>query len=201
MTIRAVIFDIGGVLFGVGNPAPHRKWEARLGLSEGDLTRVVYATNAVARQALIGQATPEEVWAEVASRLSLTPDELQALRTDFSSGYVLNEELMAFIRALRPGVKTGIISDAFSDAREIMSPYINDDVFDVIVFSAEEGVQKPNPEIFERALSRLGVAAEEAIFVDDLPHNVKGARSLGIHAIQFTTFLQVHEEINRLIHA
>jgi epoxide hydrolase-like predicted phosphatase len=199
MTIRAVIFDIGGVLFCVGNPAPHRKWEARLGLPEGDLARVVYA-NAVARQALIGQATPEEVWAEVASRLSLTPDELQTLRTDFSSGYALNEELMAFIRALRPGVKTGIISDAFSDAREIMSPYINDDAFDVIVFSAEEGVQKPNPEIFERALSRLGAAAEETIFVDDSPHNVRGARSLGIHAIQFTTSFQVREEINRLLH-
>jgi putative hydrolase of the HAD superfamily len=59
-------------------------------------------------------------------------------------------------------------------------------LFDVIVISAEEGVRKPDARIFERTLARLGVAPDEAVFVDDFPVNVAGARAAGLHALQFT---------------
>ena len=81
----------------------------------------------------------------------------------------------------------------------MVSTHVNEKVFDVRVFSAEEGVRKPDPEIYMRALSRLGVAPQEAIFVDDRLKNVQGARQLGMQAIQFTDSDRVCCQIRRLI--
>jgi len=56
-------------------------------------------------------------------------------------------------------------------------------IFDVIVFSAEKGVKKPDSEIYRRTLTRLGVNPQEAIFVDDRLPNITGARRIRMQAI------------------
>jgi epoxide hydrolase-like predicted phosphatase len=199
-TIRAVIFDIGGVLVRTDDVTAQRRWEARLGLPEGRLGEIVYR-NPVSQRATVGDATTEEVWAEVGRQLGLSPAELEALQEDFWAGSAWDAELLAFIRSLRPRFKTGTISDAWLDARETIVEYVNSDLFDVSVFSAEEGLRKPDPEIYRRALSRLGVAPQEAIYVDDRPPNVEGASRIGMQAIQFTDSRAVRQEIQRLIRA
>lgn len=199
MTFRAVTFDLGGVLLAPPAPVLYRELEARWGFPEGRLLEVLIS-NPVQQRAMIGRATDEEADAEVARRLSLTPDELHTLGADLGKGRAWDVEMLAFVRALGPKYKTGVISNSFPGTRESVKQYVNNDIFDVIVFSDEEGVMKPDPEIYRRALSRLGVAAEETIFVDDLLPNVEGARALGIRAIHCTDSLQVREEINRLIH-
>ncbi len=67
------------------------------------------------------------------------------------------------------------------------------------MFSAEEGARKPDPEIYRRALSRLGVAPAEAIFVDDRLKNVEGARQVGMRTLHFTDSVGVRQEIERLL--
>jgi putative hydrolase of the HAD superfamily len=200
MTIQAIIFDVGGVLWRIEDVTPHRKWEKRLGLSEGQLARIIF-DNPVAQRAVVGDATTEEVWNEIENQLALPPDELEVLKVDFCAVGAWDTELLTFIHSLKPRYKTGIVSDAWSDARETLKKYVNSDFFDVIVFSAEEGVCKPNPEIYQRALSRLGVAPQEAIFTDDMLPNVEGARQIGMHAIHFTDSRRLREEIKRLIQA
>ena len=200
MAIRAVIFDLGGVLFRIQDPTTHRQWEARLGLGEGQLAEIIF-NNPVARHATVGDATPEQAWAEVRQRLSLRADELEALRVEFWKGGAWDKELLAWIRSLRVDYKTGLISDAWLDTREDVKAYVNNSVFDVIVISAEERVRKPGAEIFRRALARLGVAPEEAVFVDDRLLNVEGARRVGMHAVHFTDPLEAREALQRLLQA
>jgi len=55
------------------------------------------------------------------------------------------------------------------------------------IFSHIEQCAKPERRIYERAMEILGARAEETVFVDDLPDNVKAAEALGIRAYQFTT--------------
>ncbi len=198
MTIKAVIFDIGGVLFQIQDLTLYRQWATRLGISEGQLGEIIF-NNPVSRRATVGEATTEEVWNEVGKRLALPPDDLAALKVDIWRGGVWDTELLDFIRLLRPQYKTGIISDAWPDAREMVKEYVNSDIFDVIVFSAEEGLEKPNPEIYRRALSRLEVAPQQAIFIDDRLPNVVNACLIGIHAIHFTNSLEAREVIERTI--
>lgn len=55
---------------------------------------------------------------------------------------------------------------------------------DIILVSEQEGMKKPQAEIFLRALERLGVEPEESIYIGDHPENdVIGARNVGMHAI------------------
>ena len=60
-------------------------------------------------------------------------------------------------------------------------------LFDDVVISAEVGCRKPDPEIFQLALTRLGVRAEETLFIDDFAHNVAAARELGFRTHRFRT--------------
>ena len=56
-------------------------------------------------------------------------------------------------------------------------------LIDLLVVSAEEGVQKPEPAIYERTAERLGVAPHECVFVDDVEANVEGAEQVGMAGV------------------
>ncbi len=198
MPIRAVLFDIGGVLLRTEDQAPRRKWERRFGLPERGLAEIVF-NNPASRRASVGQATPGEVWAEVVRQLSLTPADLQDLQADFWKGDVWDETLLDFIRALRPRFKTGIISNAWADAREHVKAHVNGGAFDVILFSGEEGIEKPDPEIYQRALARLNAAPAEAVFVDDAPENVEAACALGMRGVRFTSTAQAIAAVEEIL--
>jgi epoxide hydrolase-like predicted phosphatase len=201
MAIRAVIFDIGGVLVRDREGAPlHRAWERRLELAHGTLGDAIFGTPMGAR-AMVGQVTLRDVWDDMGQRYSLSAQERQQLEDDFFRDSVWDGALLAYARSLRPRFKTGIISDAWLESREALRDHVNEGVFDVIVFSAEEGICKPEPEIYRRALARLGVEPHEATFVDDRVKNVEGARKVGIHAFRFTDSAAARQEIERLIQA
>ncbi|TKR80589.1 hypothetical protein L596_014642 [Steinernema carpocapsae] len=59
-----------------------------------------------------------------------------------------------------------------------------DEMFDVVVESCRTGLRKPNPEIYELTLQKLGLEAKECVFVDDLLKNCEAAEKLGMKAVQ-----------------
>jgi FMN phosphatase YigB (HAD superfamily) len=193
----AVLFDIGGVLY-IPDVSLNEKWERRLGLPEGQLGEILFA-NPVAERAIVGKATEQEMWDHVGGRLLLPPAELAALKVDMWEGGAWDTALLDFVRSLRLRYRTGTISDAVPGTRENVKQYVHPDVFDVSVFSAEEGVRKPDPDIYERALARLGVAPAEAIFVDDRLKNVQGAYRVGMCGLHFADSVGVRQEIRRLL--
>ncbi|HXX83589.1 MAG TPA: HAD family phosphatase [Casimicrobiaceae bacterium] len=67
--------------------------------------------------------------------------------------------------------------------------------FDGIVISGLEGVIKPDPRIFRVLLERYGVAAESAVFIDDVPRNAAAASALGIHGIHYRSPEQLRREL------
>ena len=69
------------------------------------------------------------------------------------------------------------------------------DWFDDVVVSGVERVIKPNPRIFEILLTRHGVAATDAVFIDDVPANAAAATALGIHGIHFRSPEQLRREL------
>lgn len=199
MAIRAVIWDLGGVLVRTIDHTPRRRWETRLGLEPNGLESIIF-DSPVSRQASIGLAEPEAIWDWTAEQLGLSPEALAQLQTDFWAGDQLDEELVASIAGLRPAVKTGMITNAWKSIR----PRIEEEwrlapAFDDIVVSAEVGLAKPHPAIYRLALERLGVDVPETIFIDDFEENVAAARALGIHAIRFRDRDQVLRDLRPLV--
>ena len=72
-----------------------------------------------------------------------------------------------------------------------------DDIFELVVDSAFVGMRKPDPEIYELTLERLGdgLRAEDCLFIDDLEVNCETARALGMTAVRFETTEQAIAQV------
>lgn len=199
MSIKAILFDLGGVLLRTGDFTPRERLAARLGLSRAELERLVFSGEAGDR-AQLGLASLEEHWEYCRQQLGLPVDELPALQRDFWGGDRLDVDLVAYIRSLRGRYRTALLSNNFSNLRRLLTERWGiADAFDELIISSEAGLLKPDPRIFHLALARLGVAPEQAVFVDDFLHNVEGARAVGMHAVHFRDAEQMKAELERLL--
>jgi glucose-1-phosphatase len=189
--IKAVIFDVGGVLIRTDDPAPRQRLEQRLGLSAGQAEFLVF-NSPVGMQAQRGEIPFSAVWQWVRQELGLDATGLEAFRQEFLGGDRLDTGLVEYIRRLRSHYQTAILSNNNDTLREMLvNDYPMADAFDLIVCSADEGIMKPDPAIYLLTLERLGRAPAEAIFVDDAPHNVTAARAVGLHSIHYTPGLDL----------
>lgn len=110
-----------------------------------------------------------------------TLSHLQVYRDD---RYIVFDDVLTALDDLHRTYRLGILSDAPPSTRRIMDTIGVTERLDAATYSCEIGVLKPNPEIYRRALDKLGAVAEETVFVDDMPGNLLGAQALGIHGIQ-----------------
>lgn len=195
MTIQAVIFDFGGVIARLDNVYGQRKWERYLGLSKGELFKIVLDSE-VSTRAMVGKVPEAEVWKQVAATLALNDAQSRAFRRDFWQGERLNVDLVRFIRGLRPRYKTAVLTNAWSGAREEFTRDFGlHELVDVMIISAEEGVAKPDLRIYQIAAERLGVRAHKAVFVDDLAENVGGAQAAGMRGVHYKNSAQAIAEV------
>jgi putative hydrolase of the HAD superfamily len=198
MTLRGVYFDFGGVLVRTEDLGPRDRLAERLGLSSRDIERIVFESRS-AEQAALGAITEEQHWQNVVEALKLPQEEVRRVHEEFFDGDLWDDQLYAFLRAVRKTAKTGLISNAWTGLREVIVSHHFDDAFDAMIISAEVGMVKPGAGIFNYALEKLGVQPQEAVFVDDVAENVAGARALGMHAIQFTRTQAVLDELKQLL--
>ncbi len=199
MTIRAVVFDIGGVLEITPDLGVDRLWEARLGLPAGEIEERMHDVWAGGS---IGAITLDDVHRAIRVRVGMDEQELAAYMADVWREYVgtANTELMEYARRLRPRYRTGILSNSFVGAREReQAAYGFEELVDEIVYSHEAGMSKPDPRIYALVCARLDVRPEEMVFLDDADVCVAGARDVGIHAVHYRDNAQAIEEIEKLL--
>lgn len=196
--IKAIIFDVGGVLIRTEDRSYRQTLEKQFGLAPGGSDELVF-NSAMGQAAQRGELSDAELWTWIAGELGLAHDGIVRFRRSFWSGDVLDQELVDMIRSLKQRYQTAIISNA-TDAldRSLKEKYGIADAFDVIVCSAAEGIMKPDPSIFQIALGRLGLKPAETVFVDDFQHNVAAAQKLGMHAIQFHAEMDVKSKLATL---
>lgn len=197
MQISALVLDIGGVLWLPPDEPLSKKWATLCGLTTTSFDQLVYGSQ-WSRQALNGTITSGEMWANVGKVLNVSEQDLQELEQDYWKGH-WNAPLLEHLKTLKPYCKLGILSDAESNARDIVKPWVNENLFDVLVFSAEEKVCKPDPKIFNVVLQRLGAKANSTLFIDDKLQNVEGARHLGMQAILYEDLPQVLASLNHYV--
>lgn len=196
--IRVVIFDVGGVLIRTPDRSSRLAWEHRLNLAEWESEEIVF-NGEMGTKAQLGEVSDEALWRWVGRRLALSKSQLGEFRRDFWSGDVLDVKLVNAIRGLKPRYQTAIISNATDALRDsLTNTYPIADAFDLIVVSAEERIMKPDHEIYERALRKLGRPAEEAVFIDDNPGNIAAARELGMTTILFKPTLDLRLELTKV---
>ncbi len=193
MDIEGFAFDIGGVLLPPSNDLLYVAWETKLGLPPDSLGRVIFGSER-ARLASIGETSAEEVWREVENTLSIPADDLKLLASQIWPTE-WNNQLMDLIYNIKKlGKKTAIISNNWSGEHDFLRCYLGNDTFeknvnknnfDVIVYSSEEGIRKPDLAIYQLTLERLHLSAEQVVYIDDKSWNVAAAEKVGLTGILY----------------
>ena len=197
--IRAVIFDMGGVILRSENYTPRIELAASFGLTRKELEDLVFDSTS-ANLASIGKISERDHWQAIFLQLDVPVDRQTDFEAAFWAGDSLDLELIDFLGSLRPEHKTGLLSNAWTGGRHnLFDNYACKDVFDVSIFSYEVGLAKPDPEIFQLILSRLNVKAEETIFLDDNLQNIQAAVLLGFQSIRFRNREQALMEMRALL--
>jgi epoxide hydrolase-like predicted phosphatase len=126
-----------------------------------------------------------------------SPVEAQGLVGKMFADLALYEDSMTSLltRAHAAGVRTGLLSNSWGNDYDRTDWH---EMFDAVVISGEVGMRKPEPEIFELALVRMGLPAGECVFVDDMAHNIVAARQAGLAGIVHQSFDQTAQELETL---
>jgi epoxide hydrolase-like predicted phosphatase len=196
--IKALIFDVGGVLLRTEDLSPREKWAKQYGMDVWDFANAVFESDA-ANKATVGLATDAEAWLAAQQRFNVPQTEMDQFRIDFFAGDRWDESLLDWITSRRGRYRTAILSNAWFGARKFFSRYAKVmAAFEQVIISAEEGMRKPQMEIYQRAVQRLGVLPHEAVFVDDVLENVEAAKRVGLEAIHFNAVSDVRKRLECL---
>jgi putative hydrolase of the HAD superfamily len=192
--IRAVFFDLGGTLIDERDPHIWVEEAQALGLTLDSDALVHWYGEVEAEYDRSGAAwSHEELWQRVLDGAwggHVDPGKVRAflerLKARPASSSLYSDVRWCLGELKRRGLALGIISNSRSEhqVREILKHNGLERTFSVVVSSGTEGVAKPDPEIFRRAVARIKVAAGEAFYVGNLPTvDAKAALSAGLHAL------------------
>ena len=189
MVIKTVIFDFGGVLYKTPNMQWMNRWQRLFGLSEDpQITQILADPNEspLITDVCLGKISEDEIWKIMAEKWHVKPDLLKRLRQQVFSKSQLNRKMAKFLAKLQNDYQTGILSNAGFQTRVLIEKVFKLDRYvEDIIISAEEGVIKPDPRIYQVAMDRLNAQPETTLFLDDYLKNVVGAREYGMCAVQF----------------
>lgn len=188
---------VDAVLFDWNNTLVQFTWDDELLLAghRAALGRDDPAFTARHRERVLGDV-PQRPYEEILRELGVDdPDAfIDAEHKAWRPAYAVLGSARALLEALRGrGIKTGLIMNSWPDPARVLRADVEElglaELFDVMVFSAEVGFSKPQPEIFLLALEQLGVAPEDAMFVGDrLDTDVQGAARVGMVTVQAMWF-------------
>ena len=200
--MRGLIVDWGGVL----TPPVHvaiSRWVAASGVDHDHYLSVVRrwvqpepGVDSPVHRLERGEISIEVFERALAEALAQEGSRVEAegLVSQMFADLAIYEDSMTSLvsRARAAGVRTALLSNSWGNDYD-RSDW--DDMFDAVVISGEVGMRKPEPGIFALTLERIGLAAGECVFVDDLPHNVSAAVEVGLTGVVHRSFAQTASEL------
>jgi putative hydrolase of the HAD superfamily len=197
LALRAVVFDYGMVLSGPREPEAHAALLRITGLPPEQFESLYWADRPAYDE---GKLSGIAFWQKFLREAGLPANQEMAEelnRWDARMWTTENPAMVAWQLKLKErGLKTAILSnigDAVLASVERAFAWIHG--FDVLVWSYQLGIAKPDAELYRHTLSELGVGPEETLFIDDKLPNMEAARALGIQAIQFSSVERLREDL------
>ncbi len=183
--IKAVIFDMGGVLLKTADATAREAIAQRFGVSRRALEAFVFSSES-SLQSEEGKLSDVEHWHNVMRHFGQPVHDHIQLYNEYFAGDHIDQRLLDFAASLKPRYQLALLSNAWENARALLSQRFDFlDIFDISIFSYEVKARKPDPAAYHAILNKMAVEPDEAIFIDDVEENVKGARAVGMRALRF----------------
>ncbi len=197
LALRAVIFDYGMVLTGPPDPDAHAAMLRITGLRAEKFDVLYWADRHAFDE---GKLTGKAYWRDILHQAGLTlgPSAIAELMDwDARMWLTLNPPMLAWQGALKAhGILTAILSNIGDTVQQAMERELGWlGRFDVLVWSYQLRMAKPDPAIYRHTLQRLGIQPGESLFIDDRQVNVEAAVALRMKALLFTTVEQLRADL------
>ncbi len=203
--VKAVIFDLGGVV--ISSPMTvFFDEEIRLGLAPNFLNKVIVGNGEKSAWARLERGElamgPEFFTAfdKEMSEAGATGIDSKRLMQNMANSATVNQCMITAIEKLKAhGFKVAALTNNWRDPQTDGFAKPLKDYFNIMVESAVEGMQKPDPRIYQICCKRLDINPDNAIFLDDIGRNVKAARALGMQTIKVTDPVLALKELEALV--
>jgi putative hydrolase of the HAD superfamily len=197
LALRAVVFDYGMVLTGPQEPKAHATLLRITGLTPERFEPLYWANRRAYDE---GKLTGLAFWQKFLrdNGLNLPPKKAEELNLwDARMWTTQNPAMLAWQRKLKQqGILTAILSNMGDNVLENMKREFDWlPRFDVLAWSYQLHMAKPEPAIYSHVLKELGTTAEETLFLDDKRVNIQAAQALGFKTIQFSTVERLRADL------
>lgn len=197
--IRAVISDLGKVVLWFDNDIFIRNLAAHCDLSVEEIKAAAHSNMELITAFDKGGISPREFYERIVKAVGarMSREKFFAI---YNNVFWLNARAVEVLKRVKPtSSKLLLLSNTdperFGFVRKRFSQIL---IFDDYILSYELGLVKPEPGIFREAARRAGCAADECVFIDDLPENVEAAVSLGAKGVVYTPTTDLVAELARL---
>jgi len=187
--IKAVIFDIGGILYTGKREDFYNKLQILLDIKDNSLTNIIEKNF---DDLLLGKKS----FFDIAEELNISKEDFKIKAKEaWLEVFVVKEEMVDLINKLRKKYTIACLSNAvdFDVVMDKETKVV--DLFDVYINSCDAKSRKPEKKIYQIILDQLNLKAGECIFVDDRQKYLPTAQEIGIHVILFKNVKQLKEEL------
>ena len=197
MALRAVVFDYGMVLTGPPDPEAHAALLRITGLPPARFESLYWADRHAYDE---GKLSGFTFWQKLVhdAGLNLAPGTIEELSNlDARMWTTQNTATLAWQQQLKQhGMLTAILSNMGDNVlASVERTFDWLPRFDVLIWSYQWHMAKPDPAIYRLCLDKLRVRPEESLFLDDKLANVDAAQALGMKALQFTTIERLRVDL------
>lgn len=195
--IKTIIFDNNGVLTTSCETGALDDLISFLGIKKEDFLPV---WNEEAEDVDEGIITTEEFLKNVLKRLNSSRD-FDQYKKHYWNSYEPKEDVRDFAKELKKDFELVFLTNFGDDFYKFNKRWNLDDIFDKdkMFISADIKMVKPHDDIYLYVLDRIGKKPEEVVFIDDKAENIKTAKRLGMHAIQFKNLKQVEKDLESIL--
>lgn len=185
--IKAIIFDLGGVVIENGVYVAYQKWP------EFEQTfKEKYLISAER-----GKISTRKLWKNLS--LDLPQLKMKEIENYIFKNFVPIPEVFKIAKRLKENYKIALLTNNLAEWFSLLDKkYKLSKIFKNLIVSAKVGIRKPEREIYLLTASRLKVNPQECLFIDDLPENIEGARKAKMRTILFRGPTRLKEELKKL---
>jgi len=193
--IKAVIFDMGGVVLQNKSETVYRRLSEKLGIETDSFMELQEQCKG---KMMRGELSAKEFAEIIKKKFSTNTDIIREWKEAYIEVMTTNGGVLELAERLKKNYRVALITNAPELHIQINKERGLYSRFDPHILSCEVGMSKSQKEIFDLVLEKLGLGPEECVFIDDRGENLQIPEGMGFHVIHFKDNKQLEESFRKL---